>query len=230
MAKKVIQSRVRRLNALKVKSKNRFLLRKRAKIIGSTEQKRKSKVQLNDKEVALLKKTLTPLIKPKAVPSKVKAGIEPGRVVILLGGAHKGKHAVVLKVLESGLLLVTGPHKVNGLPLRRVHQMFTIVTSTKVDLSNVKIPDEINDNYFKKPAENRTRGAKGAKSQEAESNIFSKKRVEYQLTSKRKEDQVTVDKQVLEAIKKHPEKEFLVPYLASHFYLKNKQYPHKMKF
>ena len=133
-------------------------------------------------------------------------------------------------MLESGLLLVTGPHKVNGLPLRRVHQMFTIVTSTKIDLSKVNLPAEINDSYFKRPADRKTRGASGAKNAEGEANIFSKRRVEYQLTQSRKDDQVKVDKQVLEAIKQHPEKEFLVPYLASHFYLKNKQYPHKMKF
>jgi len=234
MASRVVAPKRRRgarkHNALKVKSSNRFLLRKKASIVGSTEKKRRSKVHLNDKEVALLKKTLQPLIPPKPVVSKVKEGIEPGRVVILLGGAHRGKHAVVLKVLESGLLLVTGPHKVNGLPLRRVHQMFTIVTSTKIDLSKVNVPAEINDAYFRKPVERRTRGARGAKSAEGEANIFSKRRVEYQLTQSRKDDQIKVDKAVLEAIKQHPEKEFLVPYLASHFYLKNKQYPHKMKF
>lgn len=148
-----------------------------------------------------------------------------------MGGAHRGKHAVVLKVLDSGLLLVTGPHKINGLPLRRVHQMFTIVTSTKIDLSNLNLPAELQkDSYFRRPSERKTRGARGAKTAENDANIFSKRRVDYQLTQSRKDDQIKVDKQVLEAIKKHPERQFLVPYLASHFYLKNKQYPHKMKF
>lgn len=295
MVRKVIPSRVRKHNALKVRSQNRFLLRKRAAIVGATEKKRQSKVQLDAKEIALLKKTLTPLIPAKPVKSTLKEGrscvhfgdlrrsadrsivkvrtclpfesggfanfisdsnsdhstsnqilirflspssaspsppqrppgIEPGRVVILLGGAHRGKHAVILKVLDSGLLLVTGPHKVNGLPLRRVHQKFTIVTSTKLDLSSVNVPSEINDSYFKRPVEKKVRGAKAA---EGEASIFAKRRVDYQLTDKRKQDQVAVDKQVLEVIKKHPEKSILVPYLASHFYLKNKQYPHKMKF
>jgi len=108
--------------------------------------------------------------------------------------------------------------------------MFTIVTSTKIDLGNLQVPAEINDAYFRKPSERKTRGARGAKKAEGEANIFSKRRVEYQLTQSRKDDQIKVDKQVLEAIKKHPEKQLLVPYLASHFHLKNKQYPHKMKF
>lgn len=75
MVRKVIPSRVRRHNVLKIKSKNRFLLRKKASIVGSTEKKRRSKVELNDKELALLRKTITPLIKPKKVHSKVKAGM-----------------------------------------------------------------------------------------------------------------------------------------------------------
>ena len=44
---------------------------------------------------------------------------------------------------------MTGPHKVNGVPLRRVNQAYTMTTSTKVDLKGVDVKN-IEDQFFKK--------------------------------------------------------------------------------
>lgn len=104
MVRKVIPSRVRKHNALKVRSQNRFLLRKRASIVGTTEKKRRSKVQLDAKEIALLKKTLTPLIPPKPVKSTVKEG-RSRDLRAYFGDLHRRSSSVIARK-SSGLFTV----------------------------------------------------------------------------------------------------------------------------
>ncbi|PHT70804.1 60S ribosomal protein L6 [Capsicum annuum] len=62
----------------------------------------------------------------------------------------EGRRVVFFKQLVgSGLLLVSGTLKVNGVSLRRVNQAYVIATSTKVDVSGVNV-DKIDDKYFAK--------------------------------------------------------------------------------
>merc|ERR1712129_364099 len=73
-------------------------------------------------------------------------------------GPHRGRRVIYLKQMkQSGLLLVTGPFAVNGVPLRRVSQRFVIVTTTNVDVSALTGLDEVEDEYFRtsKPSKNK---------------------------------------------------------------------------
>merc|ERR1712001_652733 len=81
-----------------------------------------------------------------------------------------GAVAILLKQLETGLLLVTGPMKCNGCPLRRVNQIYLLATSTKVDVSGVKIPANLNDEYFRRAPK---------KANNKEGDIFESKKEEY---------------------------------------------------
>merc|ERR1712241_161776 len=151
----------------------------------------------------------------------VRDSLSAGTVAILLAGVHKGKRVVVLKQLETGLLLVTGPFKLNGTPLRRVNQRFLLATATKIDVSGVKIPDTINDKYFAR--------VKAEKSAKKDGDIFNAKKG-YKPSEQRKTDQTAIDTQVLAAIKSHKEGQALRQYLKATFALSKGQYPHKMSF
>lgn len=153
---------------------------------------------------------------------RFRASLQPGAVVILLAGLHKGKRAVLLKNLSSGLLLVNGPFTLNGVNLRRIHPNYVIATSARVDLSEFQLPAHINDRYFKR--------VKPKKVKKSDGEIFAAKKVYYKPSEQRKSDQKTLDKALLAAIKKHSSPSLMRKYLCAMFSLRSSQYPHRMKF
>merc|ERR1711942_185171 len=153
---------------------------------------------------------------------RLRPSITPGTVLILLAGRHKGKRVVFLKQLASGLLLVTGPYHLNGCPLRRINQRYVIATKTKLDIKAVKVPERVNDEYFKRQ--------KVKKAESSDGDIFNSKKEVYSVSEERKEDQTAVDKQILDVIRQNPEKKLLFGYLGAMFSLSNNQFPHKMVF
>ncbi|KND04360.1 uncharacterized protein SPPG_00089 [Spizellomyces punctatus DAOM BR117] len=150
-------------------------------------------------------------------PVSLRASITPGTVLIVLSGKYRGKRVVFLKQLESGLLLVTGPHKVNGVPIRRVNQAYVIATSTKIDISGVNT-EKFTDAYFK-----RDKVEKKKATEEALFEAGQKKPVD----ASRVQDQREVDKAILATLKKD---RILRGYLNASFALSRGQFPHLMKF
>jgi len=148
-------------------------------------------------------------------PTKLRKGLEPGKILILLTGPYRGRRVVFLKQLpHSGLLLVTGPFSVNGVPLRRVSQRFVIITSTKIDITGVDAVKTIEDSYFKK-----TKVAKKGNEKEKSGRA--------QFPEEKRNVQKAVDTQLMSIISKV---NLMQPYLTSYFTLKAGQPPHSIKF
>ena len=104
------------------------------------------------------------------------------------------------------------------MPLRRVNQAYVIATSTKLDISKVKVPSHVNDAYFKRAP---------IKSASAEEEFYSQAAVSAVVSDKRKADQKAVDAQLLPIVSGT---EFMRQYLNAKFSLRSGDRPHEMSF
>ena len=166
-------------------------------------------------------KTLKSARKVKASSriTKLRKNITPGTVLICLGGRFRGRRVVFLKQLESGLLLVTGPYKVNGVPLKRVNQRFVISTSTKIKVDGIGA--DIKDDFFARS----DKTAKSKKNKGGEGKFFKAEEEKETISEVRKAAQKKVDPALEKALT--PE---LKAYLKARFSLSGRHYPHEMKF
>ena len=152
---------------------------------------------------------------PKAMT--LRKDLQPGQIVIILSGRFRGRRVVFLKKLDSNLLLVTGPYKYNGVPLKRVNQAYVLATNTKVDIKGVPV-ENIKDDLFKKVTIKR----------ESEKDFFEEPaKKKERITEERKNAQTSVDTAVKKAVDAVP---MLKKYLQSRFALKSGDKPHLMKF
>jgi len=166
--------------------------------------------------------------KPKTIRKAIRAwapreSLQPGTVLILLAGRFRGKRVVLLKNLEQGVLLVTGPFKINGVPIRRVNARYVIATSYKIDVSGVdekKLNEIAESKYF----------ARDKTSDKATEDAFFKQGEapkKKEINSSRAADQKAVDKALIASIKKV---DLLASYLSSSFSLRKGDKPHEMKW
>ena len=152
---------------------------------------------------------------PKA--SHIAAPLTPGQVVIILSGRFRGRRVVYLKQLTSNLILVTGPYKYNGVPLKRVNAAYVLPTNTKLKL-NDDIAKDVDDSFFKRVEIKR----------EKEEDFFEdEKKKRDRVTEDRKKKQTEIDTSVKKAADEIP---MMKEYLRNRFALKNGDKPHLMKF
>ncbi|CAD7928848.1 unnamed protein product [Amoebophrya sp. A120] len=172
---------------------------------------RVNKIKLN--QVVSKAKSVRKAAKNK--PQKLRKSLTPGTIAIALTGQFRGSRVVVLKQLEkSGLLLVTGPFKVNGIPLRRMNARYVIATSTKVDVSGIDTK-KFDDAYFKRDDKS---GKKGAAA-------FLDKGKKSELSAAKKADQAAVDAKIVAKLDATMKK-----YMKSKFALSSGQMAHELKF
>merc|ERR1711874_213645 len=158
-------------------------------------------------------------------PNKAKgrACIVPGSVVILLSGRFRGRRVVVLRRLDSGLLLVTGPYKLNGVPLKRVNAAYVLPTSSKLNLTNVDVSN-INDDFFGKSMnKNKKKGEDQFFGDNVELSAEEKEKI-----SKKRSAQKEVDDKFMELVKKQDQ--MFAGYLKTRFTLRNNMRFHEMSF
>jgi len=152
--------------------------------------------------------------------AKLRKSIKAGTVVILLAGRFRGKRVIVLKQLASGMLLVTGPYKVNGVPLRRINQAYVVATSTHLDVSKVDV-SKIDDAFFA------VKRAKAEKGKDGEAFFAKDGAKKSPVDATRKAETARVGTAVLAAVKAVPQ---LRAYLNAKFSLTRGQKPHQMQF
>ena len=164
----------------------------------------------------------------------------PGTIAIMLAGRFRGKRAVILKQLpKNGPLIVTGPMKYNGVPLRRVNSRYIIATSTKVDISGVDT-SKITPELFARAKVARTKKSEadymGDKQKQKEEKRAKKTKKAStkkgpnggKVSDARAAIQKSIDAAVIAAVKKDSKEK--VGYLKSIFQIKAGDAPHRMRF
>lgn len=156
-------------------------------------------------------------------PTRLRKSITPGTILIVLAGRFKGRRVVFIKQLPSGLLLVTGPYKINGVPLRRINQAYVIPTSTSVSLAGVDAA-KVDDSFFARPKTAHPKRTDDSKFFQGEAQLSEEDKANIK---QKRATQSTFDTALIANVKKV---ENLSSYLSKRFSLRGGQLPHLLRF
>jgi len=153
----------------------------------------------------------------------------------------------VVKHLPSNLVVVSGPFRLNRVPLRRVDAAYLIGTSVQINLPEIlkKELSEVTDDHFSKKLKEKKlkqrsdlskKYFKEKKEKGTEKSETGQKRKREDTEKDRKVKkrktakaafQAKIDSPLMAEIKKQPE---LDNYMRSRFFLTEGQFPHALKF
>lgn len=168
--------------------------------------------------------------------TRLRKSITPGTILIVLSGAFRGRRVVCLgQFPRTGLLLVTGPFRVNGVPLRRLNQRYVIATSKKIDLAQAGVDTAAVAKLLEDEPFGR---AKAEKNKERKQRLKTSKQSQFFVNSEEGQQQTAlpqavkarqdvIDKPLLAMFGKD---KLLAQYLKTRFTLRNNMAPHKMLF
>lgn len=169
----------------------------------------------------------------------LRKSLSVGTIAIMLAGRFRGRRVVVLKQLpKNGPVVVSGPYKLNGVPLRRVNPAYLIATSTKIDIAAVDT-SKVTNAVFKRAekakrvkSEGEFMGDKAKKAAEETAKKTSKSTGANagKVSAERLALQKSVDTAVIAALKKDTLGMQKAGYLRSVFTLKPGDKPHRMNF
>jgi len=196
------------------------------RMVERTDKKTGNKylMKLNPKKYPI--PNLTPAKTPKYRQLKLRKSLTPGTIGILLRGNHRAKRVVFIRQVDCGLLLVCNP--LTGCPPRTIDHKYFLATKMKLDVSGIKVPEEMTHTYFhNKKAENRAFQKALKKSSILGGDKPVRKAKE--LTPEKMAINKKLADQVADLIKAHPDPIF-VRYMKALFKLGPRDYPHRMLF
>ena len=171
----------------------------------------------------------------------LRKSVTPGTIAIMLAGRYRGRRVVVLKQLPSnGPLVINGPFRVNGVPLRRVNSRYIIATTTSVDISKIDVSSITNETFQRAKREKRVKGegefmgdkAKKSAEKSAKKTKLSRKAVGKggKVSDERRSLQKKVDAGIVAALKLDKQGKEKAGYLKSIFTIKSGDQPHRLKW